>query len=237
MRHPLETYFRKALGRYSDMPDWEDAIQEACISAWMDNGKYPDSQIKARSVIRGKQILLHQTGLAGGSTMTGHVGRKSTEGTVRSQGEATREKIRLYVSEYAQLHGKEPNNVEVAKAIGITNAVVGDHRKRMKTYGVSVPLNEVQVHTLSTSQAREDQDDDVSYAIVRYAVQWETDTINRLTVEALLEVLTQKQKQAVYCTHWLGLSGRTAAEYMGIAKSTVRLHLNAAYARMREVME
>ncbi len=237
MKHPLESYFRKSLARYSDMPDWEDAIQEACIQAWLDDGKYPESQIKGRAVIRGKQIILHQTGLAGGSTMTGHVGRKSTEGVGRVQGEATREKIRQYISEFSALHGREPNNVEVSKAIGITDGEVGRHRKVMKTYGVSVPLSEVKVHTLSTSQSREDQDDDVSYAITRYAVQWENDAIDKLTVDALLEALTFKQRQAVYCTHWLGLSTRRAAEYMGVAQPTVRLHLKAAYDRMRKLLE
>lgn len=232
----IEVDLRRRLSKYRNLPDWDDAVQEALIQTWRDQeerGITDPGQLRARGTLRGKAILMHQTGATGGSTMTGHVGRKSTEGVSREKGERTREKIRIFEEEFTRIHDRKPSGVEIMKGTGLSRDQVYGQLKKTST-GVSVPVKEVKLQALWNQEGA--QDEDTTLAIQRSAIEWEQDLINQLTVQQLMLELTDRQRQAVYGTHWLRLSTRELATQMGINAKNVRDHLNAAYNKMRKAL-
>lgn len=107
-------------------PDFEDAVQEAIIHAWRDieTGGYTFAHVVNRAALQGKKLLADKR-----ATITGKA-RRSKEGTVSAQGEATREKINMFIRDYVDIHEKMPTNKEIAAAVGVSNSTVITHRKR-----------------------------------------------------------------------------------------------------------
>ena len=129
--------------RYHSHGDCDDAVQEALIRAWKDyeSGKYEPKHIVNRSATWARKYLFPGSNAqkATGST------RVDTSGYVRNP--QIREKIRLYMDEYIQLHGRKPSQVTVAKAIGISQSQVSYYLKKMATPGVETLKSKDQTRT------------------------------------------------------------------------------------------
>lgn len=113
---------------YGSHNECEDAIQEATIRAWKDieNGITDYGYLVNRGASWAKAFLFNSSHYP-----TGDLGR-STGGWTMPKSDAIREKIKLYMQEYKELHGREPSIRQIQKGIG-TKVDIARHIKTIKS--------------------------------------------------------------------------------------------------------
>lgn len=235
MYENLEQYFKRALSRYVNLPDWEDAVQEAVIQYWKDTEAGVDNpdKCKARAVLRAKGILFNQTGAQNGVCMTGHVGRKSTQGTRKPAGDASRDKIISYTKEFKSLHNREPGVMELSRGLGIGREAVSQHLRKIRSYGgLSVPISEIKLERIAASD-----DLEAPLAVQLTAFEWESTVVDQLSVRQLMSVLTEREKEVVFMFYWEDKSPSIIAKAMDTTPVSVNRWLRAAEAKLREAHE
>ncbi len=126
------TITKRMYHAYGAHTNIDDAVQEAIIRAWRDveDGITDYNYLVNRARIWGKAILFDAHHYP-----TGDLGR-SREGTTRKRSDATREKIKLFVDEYKELHGEDPSIRQIQVGLG-TKADISRHLKTIKSH---IPL-------------------------------------------------------------------------------------------------
>lgn len=135
------TVAKRIRKKFSTVPDWDDALQEALIRAWKDvqDGSYDYNHIVNRSEMWARKYLFPGSNAqkATGSS------RVDTTGYVRNA--AMRDKIKLFRDEYITLHGKPPTQVVVGKALGLSQHQVSYYMKRLNTVQVQRKADEKRI--------------------------------------------------------------------------------------------
>jgi DNA-directed RNA polymerase specialized sigma24 family protein len=219
----LESYVRGALKNRRDMEDFEDAVQEGLIRGWKDSeeGSRDEAWIFHRAAMWASQHLTNDTHLP-----TGHMGRER-DGITRASGNATREKIKMYVEQFTELHDRAPNQTEIANAIGLNPSTVHTHLQRMKTGNATV------LYRTEGEKKRLDRSsylhtpllvDDRDGNSVRVHPEAESHNpapstemllLEELHFQALLAPLTKRSQEVLTLTHLYGWSQKEIGQYFG----------------------
>lgn len=132
--------------RYRTHVDVDDLMQEASIHAWKRWEETPDwdeARIIYHAVMKAQSLV---------SAKSGEVptGKPKNTAAQRKQanGEASREKLKAYLHEYAKLHGKEPSNTQIARDLGMSTTNVRFHRNRLHLFDGEIDPKSAKVYSL-----------------------------------------------------------------------------------------
>lgn len=211
----------KVYSKYRTRSDVDDLMQEASVLAWRKHSEtdWDDAKViyhaarKADSLVSGKS----------GEVPTG----KPVNYTKRTQstGDASREKLRAYLTEYEKIHGEAPTNAHVAKALGMNYNNVRYHRNRLHLFDGEV--NKRSAYVLSLSEGLDALNND-SQDVPGWMFQLPSEELNTEALDTKIDVrraiaktLNDRDKRFLFLEFWLDKS------YVDIGKE---LGFSGAYA-------
>lgn len=191
-------FIGKKYRRHSEV---DDLVQEGCIALWRawESGERDPQQLIWKAMNRAGHLL--QEGKPFGKP-------KADRYINRSQGAATREKLRAFIDEYVRLHGKKPTYKEMGEACGISHQGIAVHLKRMYLFDGG-PTEKVVVESFD----RLPDSEDLSYLSVDPGFADETDT--RLAVKELVSRLPERERLAIYYKYWEDRTHQGIADGLG----------------------
>lgn len=245
----VENYLYKALVTYRNDENFEDAIQEGLIRAWKDvqentlsemTQSYINHRAKqwAKNFIRDSKI--------GRRRPTG-APLNSKEGRNTKSGVASREKISIFMRDYSDLHDKEPSNIEIAQATGLSAAVVSYQRKAIRegrhhNNAITVTDQDGRTRTdytaYSVSHFTTTFTEDIIFNIAG-KIEWEDETIAEMDFFNLLDGVDQKHKQVLFWHHFMGYNSKEIAGLLGFfpASNTGHRHIKAAHKAVHALLD
>lgn len=222
--------------KYGTHSDQEDLIQEASFFAWKkheaggtDLECYFAGRDRARSM-----VYSLKTGT--GDAFTGKPVNRN-EYRVQANGEAVREKIRMYIGEYTKLHGHEPNNSEISRGVGTSHNNVRHHKKHLHLFSKTTSMNP---HTLSLDAAHDASQDNGS------ASSWlsnlpslppDDDSVAaRVDVGRALATLSQKDRDFLYLEFWEDQTYASIGKQLGYKPNYVNKLRKRILARVEKAL-
>lgn len=197
--------------------DFEDLHQEGMIHGWKDfqTGEYTKIHMMRRARI--KLIAIDQD--ISNNVFTGKP-PKSRDFRNTPAGQASREKVQLWVEEYTALHGSRPTGAQIAQGTGFSLSWV----YKMKDYvaAPALPKNkygDIDYTAFSTQSLPEGKDGDGEMlGIYGSMPSAETEYLHDTEgLETLNLISSKAMRTAVYLHFWLDFSFQDVAKHMGLS--------------------
>lgn len=239
----MDSYLRKKLARFRDSALWEDGVQEGRISLWQDleEGTKEHSHMVFRAVLRARSLMFNPTTHPTGHQAVGNAGgsRKTVAG------EALREKIRNYQTEYRQLHNAEPTGYRIAKDLGMSPANVRTQLKKMATGDTGwhhpglpltpdgrVDLKALKFEELKFTSSEDKSGNDLGFNEPVQEGFEDAFVATAVAIEAMSR-LTDTQRELIYMLFWEDITMIGYQNLKGISESTAYRRRDEAFKILR----
>lgn len=234
----IRRYLYKALSSYTSRSEYEDGLQEGLIRAWKDIEAGNDDFLHVAHRARRWAINFILDSDSGRRKATGAPSR-TMEGRKDSHGEATREKIRQFITHYRELHGEEPTQKQVAEGIGYTPQTVGHHMRNMREgrgtnhaiynefYGEKrVDYNAYRTSSYNIDSIPEDQ----SKVFARHAISFEDQSVAEMDFYNTLAKVDPIHQQVLF---WYYVEGYNYQEVAHLGGATATRASNIGQRRVQ----
>jgi DNA-directed RNA polymerase specialized sigma24 family protein len=186
---------RQFIGRkYSGHPDLEDLIQEGRIAVWraFAAGERDMHKLTYKGMNRAGSLL--QEGKPLGKP-------KAQRQTGYAKGEALREKLRIFIRDYSDLHGKRPTYKQMGEACGVKSDSLKDHLDKLYLYSEVAEEKPTVISYYSLFETAEE-----SLGFFAQEPSFETNLVEKLSVQKYMTDLSEKERLALYLRFWRDLA-------------------------------
>jgi DNA-binding CsgD family transcriptional regulator len=222
--------------RYATHHALDDLRQEAQIFAWKDYqaGDHDSKGICVRAAYR-VLALIGKDKPDSKAQWTGHIECKEGQMRNYAAGEASRDKIRMYVTDYTKLHGHSPSVAEVAKNLGMNRQNVNQHMQRLYTFTTQGKYTESPLETGFTEGSTEETHSVADS--VRYGYTFENELIHRLDTYALMvETLDERERTWTYMHVFMGRTHGEIADQYGYSRNMVSIVVRKSMTKLKEAI-
>lgn len=227
----LDKVRARVFSKYRTHRDVEDLMQEASIKAWKLCEEHPDwddARIIYSATMKAQSLVSDLSGEAPTGKPIHVVQHKQ-----QASGEASREKIRKYLSDYIRLHGTQPTKSKIADDLGMSRRNVIFHMNRLYLFeGATTKAKEYSL------DAGLDAEEPPAWVYSLPAIQVDYDAVSTaFEVRRAVSTLKDKDRQFIYLEYYKDMRPVDVARALGTRDNYLPKMRKRILSQLREELE